>query len=188
MITTKDLIENSIKAFNNNLLRIENTFVSVSENQLNWKPDAENWSIGECINHLTITNAKYFHNMDNVTIKSKVITKDDYSYEQSFTGKLLTKAVDPLNVKKIKTFKVFNPTLSSIPSSIVDEYKLTARKLIELINLLKGVNLKKTKFSSPVNKLIRMNLGDPLIFIPRHDERHLNQAEQIMKHKEFPKE
>jgi hypothetical protein len=46
--------------------------------------------------------------------------------------------------------------------------------------------LQKIKLSSPANFLIRMNLGDPLIFIPMHDERHLNQAERVKNHEYFP--
>ena len=51
---------------------------------------------------------------------------------------------------------------------------------------MKHLDLKKIKLSSPVNILIRLNLGDPLIIIPEHDERHLNQAERLMSQKEFP--
>jgi len=47
--------------------------------------------------------------------------------------------------------------------------------------------LKKIKLSSPVNILIRLNLGDVLIIIPKHDERHLNQANRLMKMENFPK-
>ena len=49
------------------------------------------------------------------------------------------------------------------------------------------LDLKKLSLSSPVNILIRLNLGDPLIIIPKHDERHLNQAERVMSQKDFPK-
>jgi hypothetical protein len=48
------------------------------------------------------------------------------------------------------------------------------------------LHLEKIKLSSPVNFLLRLNLGDPLIIIPKHDERHLNQAERVMTQKEFP--
>jgi len=52
---------------------------------------------------------------------------------------------------------------------------------------MRHTDFKKIKLSSPVNILIRLNLGDPLIIIPKHDERHLNQAERVNNQKEFPK-
>ncbi|HSW55304.1 MAG TPA: hypothetical protein VLH59_09450 [Ignavibacteriaceae bacterium] len=52
---------------------------------------------------------------------------------------------------------------------------------------MQHLDLKKIKLSSPVNILIRLNLGDPLIIIPKHDERHLNQAERVMSKKGFLK-
>ena len=59
-------------------------------------------------------------------------------------------------------------------------------KLIELCDNMFHLDLKKINLSSPVNKLIKLNVGDPLMIIPKHDERHLNQAERLMSQKEFP--
>ncbi len=41
------------------LILIDNAteqFSGLSENQINWKPSEEKWSIGECIDHLVVTH------------------------------------------------------------------------------------------------------------------------------------
>lgn len=188
MLTTNILIDNFSTTLINNLNRIDSTFDLLSLNQINWKPEAKIWSMGECINHLVITNELYLKKMKEFAIKRTSNLNDDFIYSQSFLGKMMTKAVDPENVKKYKTFKLFDPLESSASKSAVQDYTLIIKRFIEFVKDLNGINLKKIKFSSPVNKFIRLNLGDPLIFIPRHDERHLLQAQRIMNLKEFPKE
>ena len=188
MFTTNALIDNFRTNLNNNLKRIDSTFDSLSLNQINWKPGSKIWSIGECIKHLVIINELYLKKMKEFVIKDTSNPNEDFNYSQSFIGKLLTKRVDPENFKKLKTFKVFDPLVSSSSKSVVQDYALIMKGFIEMVKDMNGINLKKIKFSSPVSKSIRLNLGDPLIFIPKHDERHLVQAERIMNLKEFPKE
>jgi hypothetical protein len=186
MLTTKVLIENCNKALNNNLKRLDTTFSSLSTNQINWKPATDIWSVGECFKHIEITNELYIKKISELVTSNVSNMNEDFKYNQSFMGKMITKAVSPKNPKKVKTFKVFTPSKSSFEKSVIEDYVLVVKKLIEMVKRLDGINLKKIKFSSPVNKYMRLNLGDPLIFIPKHDERHLNQAERIMNNKEFP--
>jgi hypothetical protein len=101
-------------------------------------------------------------------------------------GKLVSEGVDPANLKKAKTFKVFSPDKSAVQNKIIDKYVKSSEKLIELAGKMEHLDLEKIKLSSPVNIMIRLNLGDPLIIISKHDRRHLNQAERVMNLKEFP--
>ena len=188
MLSTSILIDKFSTASDNNLKRIDSTFDYLTLNQINWKPASKIWSVGECINHLVITNELYLKKMKEIVYKSTSDSNVSYNYSQSITGKLITNTVDPGKVKKFKTFKVFDPLKSTASNSAVQDYILIMKRFIELVKDMSRLNLKKIKFSSPVNKFIRMNLGDPLIFIPRHDERHLNQAERIVNMAEFPKE
>ncbi|MFC2119516.1 hypothetical protein ACFLQ4_00455 [Bacteroidota bacterium] len=48
--------------------------------------------------------------------------------------------------------------------------------MISLAGKLRGVDLTKLKISSPVSKLLKMNVGDALLINLYHDKRHLNQA------------
>lgn len=188
MLSTSILIDNFSTASENNFKRIDSTFDYLSLNQINWQPASKIWSVGECINHLVITNELYLKKMKEIVYRSTSDTNVSFDYSQSLTGKLITNTVDPGNVKKFKTFKVFDPLKSSASNSAVQDYVLMMKRFVEMVTDMSRLNLKKIKFSSPVNKFIRMNLGDPLIFLPRHDERHLNQAERIMNMVEFPKE
>ena len=187
MLYTREIIENCISSTNSNIERAEKIFSFLSNEQLNWKPSAESWGVGECINHLVISNNLYLVKIENLLNSQHPTVEKEFPYKQSFMGKMITKAVDPANVKKAKTFNLFYPGKSNIQKSVIDEYIKSSKKFIEQVSKMHHLDLKKIKLSSPVNFFIRLNLGDPLIIIPKHDERHLNQAERLMEMEAFPK-
>ena len=186
MSSSHQIIQECKKATQANIERAIKSFSYLSENQFNWKPDPESWSVGECLSHLVNSNGLYLNKIENIINSLPTGSENDFPYKQSFMGKMIVKGVDPSNIKKSKTFKVFFPSSSDIQKNIIDEYAKSSKKLIELCNNVLHLDLKKINLSSPVNKLIKLNLGDPLIIIPKHDERHLNQAERVMSQKGFP--
>ena len=180
------IIQECITATKANVERALRIFSSLSEKQLNWKSGPESWSAGECISHIVKSNDLYLNKIENILSSFSSSQEKDFLYKQSFIGKLIAKGVDPAYVRKSKTFKVFFPDASEIHKDIIDEYVQSSKRFIELVGRMRNLDLKRIKLSLPVNKLIRLNLGDPLIIIPKHDERHLNQAERVMSQKEFP--
>jgi hypothetical protein len=186
MSSSHQIIQECSKATHANIERAIKSFSHLTENQINWKHDSESWSVGECFSHLVNSNRLYLTKFEVILNSLPSVSEKDFTYKQSIMGKMITKGVDPKNVKKVKTFKVFYPTKSNFRKDIIDEYIKCCEKLIDLASKMNHLDLKKIKLSSPVNTLVRLNLGDPLIIIPKHDERHLNQAERLMSQKEFP--
>ncbi len=180
------VIQDCIEATESNIKRAANTFSHLSENQFNWKPQIDKWSVGECISHLVNTNNLYLTKIENILSSVSFGEEKDYPYKQSIIGRFLAKGVDPANDRKTKTFKVFFPASSNIQKNIIDELVNSLKKFIDFSQKMLSLDLRKYKLSSPANSLIKLNLGDPLIIIPLHDDRHLNQAERVMNQKEFP--
>ena len=187
MPSSNRIIKDCIKSTKENIERAKKSFAHLSDIQLNWKPHPDSWSVGECLSHLVNSNNLYLNKIENIINSIPNGSENEFSYKQSFMGKLIAKGVDPSNLKKAKTFKVFFPLSSNIQKNIIDEYVKSSEMLIELAGKMRHLDLQKIKLSSPVNILIRLNLGDPLIIIPKHDERHLNKAGRVMSQKEFPK-
>lgn len=187
MQSSHQIIKECIETTEANIERASKTFSHLSEIQFNWKSNPESWSSGECISHLVNSNSLYLTKIENILNSVPAGYEKDFPYKQSFFGKLIAKGVDPAYVRKSKTFKVFFPVTSEIHKDIIDDYVKSSKKFIELAGRMRNLDVRRIKLNSPVNKLIRLNLGDPLIIIPKHDERHLNQAEKVMKSEKFPK-
>jgi hypothetical protein len=180
------IIKDCIISTKENIERAKKSFSHLSDIQLNWKSHLNSWSVGECLSHLVNSNSLYLDKIENILNSFPTGSEKDFTYKQSFMGKLVSEGVDPTNLKKAKTFKVFFPDKSAVQNKIIDEYVKSSEKLIELAGKMEHLDLEKIKLSSPVNIMIRLNLGDPLIIISKHDRRHLNQAERVMNLKEFP--
>jgi uncharacterized damage-inducible protein DinB len=39
--------------------QVKQNFIDLDESQLNWKPNEKSWSIGQCLDHLIVTNNQY---------------------------------------------------------------------------------------------------------------------------------
>jgi hypothetical protein len=61
------------------------------------------------------------------------------------------------------------------------------QELLEVIDKAATVNIRKVKVPISISKLIRLRLGDALLFVAYHNERHLQQAINLTKLAQFPK-
>ena len=162
-------------------------FSGLSEMQFNWKPSEEKWSIGECINHLVITHKLYNSKIKKLQSLFEDTSNGSFKFKHTFSARMILKYVDPNSTTRTKTFKVFKPLMRQINSSIIRSFCEEVESLISFAEKLHDVDLTKLKISSPVSKLLRMNVGDALLINLYHDQRHLNQAEKIKNETNFPK-
>ncbi len=176
-----DIIKSCKVNCNNNLQIVQKEFSFTSAEELNCNLNNDSWSIGECFDHLRITNNLYLSIINDKLSKVSAEEKHDHLYKHSFVGKMIIKAVHPKTEKKVKTFNVFQPENSKIDLQVIELYKKTMNELVNHLEKLSVLNLKEIKISSPVNGFLRMNLGDPLLIIPLHDKRHIIQAINVKK-------
>jgi hypothetical protein len=173
-------IENSSK-------RVKQSFGSLSESQLNWKPAPEKWSVGECIDHLITTNRSYFPALEKIAAgEHKNSLWQSISPLSGMWGSMLLKMVSPDYPKKAKTPAVFKPSNSSVSKDIVDDFVKCNDQFISYLKKFDGINLKKTTIASPVNSFITYSLIDTLKIITYHEVRHLVQAERVTHMDGFP--
>jgi hypothetical protein len=59
--------------------------------------------------------------------------------------------------------------------------------LLQILDLAAGVNIRKVKVPISISKIVRLRLGDALLFVAYHNERHIQQAINLMKLAQFPK-
>ncbi len=163
-------------------------FKSLSEDQLNWKPDEQGWSIAECIDHLVVTNKLYFNEIEKQFAEKQLKTDcSKTEVKHKWLSKFIIKSVDPANIKKVKTFPVFMPSSSKHTRQVFANLNEVQNALINLVSSAKDLDLNKYVMSSPAVKIIKENFCDVLEIICLHDRRHCNQAERVFNHLNFPK-
>lgn len=161
-------------------------FGELSSKQINWKPDAESWSVGQCFEHLIKSNELYFQDFDKIAegIRRNSFY-ENYSPLSGFFGKLIANALKKDN-QKTKTIPQAVPP-SEIDSQIIEKFAAHQADLIEKIAAMKNVDWRKIKLTSPFLKIATYNLSDTFQIIIEHEKRHFRQAERVMQAADFPR-
>ena len=163
------------------------TFGPLTAPQLNWKPSAEQWSIGQCFDHLRATKEPYF------SIIARVLdgTKQDTFWEKlpfwpGFLGKQFIKAMLPISTRKVKTRPLFAPSTSAVDSQIIQTFIAQERRWIEAIQRTATIDSAKVIITSPVAAVVTYSLLDAMRLASVHERRHFQQAERVMRMSPFP--
>jgi len=166
--------------------RAELTFGHLSADQINWKPSAAGWSVGQCFEHLIKANELFYDELEKIgngTRKNSFL--ESYSPLSSFFGNLLVNSLKKDERKfKAPMQKIVPP--SEIDANIVELFAAHQAELIGKIKRTKTVDWRKIKVTSPFMKLITYKLSDGFQVIVEHERRHIRQAERVLKMKNFP--
>lgn len=167
---------------------VQSSFGSLSAEQLNWRPSPDEWSIGQCLDHLINTNSPYFGILEEVKDPSRKPTFwQSLPVIPGLFGNFLAKAVSPEAKRKIKAPAKFQPSTSSIDPGIVKAFVGMQGKLIDLINATSHLDLERVIISSPIAGFVTYSLFDAYRVISNHEQRHLQQAKRVLDSSGFPK-
>lgn len=167
---------------------VKSVFGTMSGEQLNWKPSAKSWSVGQCFEHLIITNDLYFPNIEKVARgkhRNNFFSKIPFS--TAIIAALMKNTLKPEQSRKMKTFKIFEPAASNISPTILEEFAANQRKLIALIESVKDLDIDQIKISEPLSALLNLRLSDAFEILVMHEKRHFLQAERVIQTAGFPK-
>lgn len=172
------LIADLIERTKDNLNRAEK-LKPLSDKKLNYKADAETWSILECLEHLNLYGDFYLPEISSRIASSKYGKSADF--KTGLIGDYFAKMLLPRErLNKMKTFKVMNPNGSALSRKVIDKFIRQQQQLLELLDKARGVDLNKTKTSISIAKWIKLKLGDTFRVVIYHNQRHIRQAEKIV--------
>jgi hypothetical protein len=191
-MTTKQLIEDVRLITMNNLELIRKKISFLNEDQKSWKINQSSWSINEIFAHMN-DYAKFYHSTFLERIEKTRFREPNSIFMSSPLGRSAWKSMKLGNAKnvkrKFKSPKANNPSLdiSLLTGNEVSDFEKGQVELLSIIEKATTVNLRKVKVPISISKLIRFRLGDALMFVVFHNERHVQQVLNVMEHPKFPK-
>lgn len=157
-------------------------FGSLTADQLNWRPGEGRWSIGECLNHLMTANEPYLPIFDSVAHGTKTTTVwERLPLLPGLFGSLLLNAVKPETKRKSRAPKVFAPSPEPVDAQIVNRFCAQQQQLTAAIQRLSDADVDNVIVTSPVAGFITYSLRNALLIVVRHEERHLIQAQHVLR-------
>lgn len=167
--------------------KVQADFGRLNAQQLNWKPAPDQWSIAQCLDHLVKSNEEYFPMLEEVAKGTRKSTfMERLPGLPGFFAKMMLKALDPGNRKKLKSPASFTPSASQLPASVVADFVRHQQQLVRLVQATNQVDHARTVVSSPVSGLITFRLQDVVRILVVHEERHFMQAKRVLRAKGFP--
>jgi len=151
-----------------------------------WKsrPGPGQWSAAECIEHLNLTSRAYIPLLRHALEKGTKQATPPARYRKDFLGGLFSALVGPLpriatkRFGRVKTSGEFVPQPAGTRVETVAEFDRLQADLIAITRQAEGFPLGDMKIVSPFGGKIRYNVYSALVILPRHQERHLAQAEE----------
>lgn len=166
---------------------VRKTFGNLSVEQINWKPSAESWSVGQCFEHLIKTDSLFFDGLDEIAAGTRRNSfLENWSPLTSVWGKLLIGSLKKDERKfKAPSQKIVPP--SSVEADIIEKFAAHVAKLSEKIKQTENADWQKTVITSPFMSLMTYKLADGFQIIVEHNKRHFRQAERVFQTDAFPK-
>ncbi|HUQ98917.1 MAG TPA: DinB family protein [Gemmatimonadaceae bacterium] len=167
--------------------RIRQLTDSVSEKAWNRKPAPERWSAAECVEHLNLTSRAYIPLLRDALAEARLSRAPaPKRYSRDALGWFLAMMIGPLRhvgklrLGKVKTTEEFVPHPKGGRTKILSEFVRLQSELISLTRAADGLAIDKVKIVSPFGGKMKYNAYSALVIIPRHEHRHIEQAEEAV--------
>jgi hypothetical protein len=142
------------------------------------RSDPARWSIAECVAHLNLTSAAFVPLLRQALAgpAEAIVTK---RYRRDPMGWLLWWTMGPPVRLRLKTAAPFIPQATAGPAELMAEFDRWQAELVGCVRKAEGLPLGRLWVRSPFNARARYNVYAALTILPRHQHRHLWQAEQV---------
>lgn len=152
----------------------------LQEDKLNQRLHNDSWSVLECIQHLNLYGNYYLPELEKHMLASTA--KAATTFKSGWLGNYFAEEMLPKeNMNTMKTFKSMNPIHSQLNKQVLDVFIQQQQKMLHLLSLAQQKSLSSIRIPISINKWIRIKLGDTFRFVIYHNERHIRQAQRVLK-------
>lgn len=179
IFNTNQLID-ELKKYTEHHIAFSRSILELTEETLQFKNNAKSWSVLECLEHLNRYSDFY-----NPEITKRIHNSDTIFNAEFKSGFLGNKfALDMLpkkGMKTMNTFKSKNPINSNLnKQEVISKFIRQEEELLAILDLAKSKNLTEIKTAITL-PLLKFRLGDTFRFVIYHNERHIIQAQKVLK-------
>lgn len=160
---------------------VETKFIALPDDRLNLKPAADKWSVLECFEHLNLYSQYYLTALESAISRTAPAQPQEMKY--TWIGKKSVAMMHPSNMKKQKTFKKMIPAKSKLTRDVLATFLNDQQRILRMIEKASLLNISKAVVPVEFFKLLKMNIAETLEFVIVHEQRHLIQAENVLKNK-----
>lgn len=153
--------------------------------QLLWQPEGGGWSIAQVLEHLIVADDSYLNVMRGLIYARNAPHAENgsASWEPSLAGWLLVSSFR--SKRKMEAPKLYE--VNAPRADALNAFQERQQTIIAFLRAASALDWTRVRFSSPVGKWIRVNLGDAFMVLTVHAQRHIKQMERLRDQPGFPR-
>ena len=166
--------------------RLHELVADTPEERWGVRADPSQWSVAECVAHLNLTSQAYVPMLRDAFSDARFAGADPpRRYRMDPMGWTIALTAGPLprlgrrRFGRVKTIPAFVPGGDLGRATTVSEFDRLQAELIDLAQDAEGRPLARMRIVSPFNSRVSYNAYSCLVILPRHEQRHLWQAEHV---------
>jgi hypothetical protein len=159
----------------------------LTSEQVNWQPDANSWSVAQCLDHLIRANTIYVAALREAVRKTGAEEVQRRGpIRPGLPSRLFIGWLEPPSRVKGRAPKAIVPASHGNPAEVLRRFLLAQEEVRTLVLESAGLELNRIRFRNPFARFLCFTVGAGLLIITAHDRRHLRQAEKVRHSAGFP--
>jgi hypothetical protein len=161
--------------------RLHQLAASFPEHLWATRADADRWSAAECVAHLNLTAQMFLPLIRRALDEAAALGGGAPArFRRDPAGWLLWRTAGPPVRFRVRTTAPFVPTGAEPLPQLLATFDCLQAEQLECVTMSDGRPIHRVKITSPFDPRLRYNLYACLTVLPRHQERHLWQAHQVL--------
>jgi DinB superfamily len=172
-------LEEIVREFELASIRLRDLHLGLGADAWDRRPAPESWSPSECVTHLNLSAIGMLPLLRQGLEEARRLRRPAGGrYRRDVVGWLVWRTISSPGRFKSKTIPAFVPSSDRPAEDIMSEFDRLQAEQIALTRAAEGLAIDRVKMVSPFNARVRYNIFSGLSILPRHQHRHLWQAEQ----------
>ena len=159
----------------------------LNETQFNWRPGPGEWSIEECLGHLTMVGQNEIKLLERAIRDAKVKgISGQGPFRYGLLARTILRQTEPPVRRKFAAPRRFQAVHGQPLTAILPTFLHLQSQFIRMVEQSEGLDLARVKVATPISPLLKLSLGITLAQQAAHERRHLEQARRVREHPQFP--
>jgi hypothetical protein len=159
---------------------------NLSEDQFNWRPAPDRWSVSQSIEHLNITTERYIPALTAAISGARAAHRlADGPFVLGVIERWFVGMMEPPPRRRFRTRPEFVAPARLAPDATVQRFLVLQRQFTECMQSADGLDLRRIKVRSQFGP-VSWSLNGTFAILLAHQRRHVWQARQVRKEPAFP--
>ena len=146
--------------------------------QINWRAQPGEWSVGQCLEHLAIANEIYLPPLEQA-IANRAPGPVEEITPGWFARWFIRSYIAPsAQTKRAKAPSKIAPA-ATVDPSVLERFLASNRRVRDVVGRARDLDVNRIRFRNPFIPVIHFTVGTGFEITAKHEARHLLQAERI---------